>query len=865
VEDKTEVNLQINNNKKQPPPPTQPVPVDPDSCVKCHQPLEGEVIEALEKPYHQKCFGCHKCGRALKAKFVPVDGWPYCEGCGRQAFVTSRLQRRSQAASGDAEQHNQLKPPAIPNHNRIEMERQEKEREEREKKAEQDRKEREDRERKDKQERERKEKEDKEKKQREEKERQENERKDKEEKDKKQREEKEKQLKAEKEEHERKEKDRIEREKKEKQEAERKDKEKLEAERKEREKQEQAKRDKEKHDQESKEKESDRIRREREEKMQKEREEAERVEREREEKKEKERPKTVVLTLNAPKLDKNSGNKVNLKIETPEKANENRNTAKSGIYTTVLTAPSQSPSPSPTPTTPTSQPLPTSPTTSSSHSFVSTANPPSASPTHSSTPSSQSFNAPSDATTTNRKSTYIQEHIKNQKLLKEKKEAEEREEKAKKEAEDKTKKEVEDKTKKEADEKEKQRKEKEKKDAEERTKKEKEEKERKERAAVDEVARKQEQLKKQEHDKKQKEDEARDRERKEREVREQKEKEAREHREKEAREQREKEERERAKERDKEQDRKKPSPKTTPLKREQNFSINVKKDLPPLPTATPLSLSPAPTLRVPSLPLTPTSTTSPSHPLPLTPTSTPPPPSLSPAQAMDMEKVLLEGFLMKQQANGFRMWQQRYFILYAEKLVYFRSHLKPNTPPHGIFSVRLIHSIETLPGSKFAMLIEDKVWNFEAETDEEKDQWVSALNTACKNLEPLPVPALSNTSSSKIKRKEGWLNKLGFFGFSKVWVVLRAGVISYSETEGGKQLGRVLLYKCHLEEYDPKHKQNCFMATPLHESSSLSIFKWASGVVFQAKDEMDMHEWLNEVVKQKVMIEDIIDNFEVDE
>ena len=31
-----------------------------------------------------------------------VEGWPYCEGCGRQAFVTSRLQRRSQAVGGPA-------------------------------------------------------------------------------------------------------------------------------------------------------------------------------------------------------------------------------------------------------------------------------------------------------------------------------------------------------------------------------------------------------------------------------------------------------------------------------------------------------------------------------------------------------------------------------------------------------------------------------------------------------------------------------------------------------------------------------------------------------------------------------------------
>lgn len=43
------------------------------------------------------------------------------------------------------------------------------------------------------------------------------------------------------------------------------------------------------------------------------------------------------------------------------------------------------------------------------------------------------------------------------------------------------------------------------------------------------------------------------------------------------------------------------------------------------------------------------------------------------------------------------------------------------------------------------------------------------------------------------------------------------------------------------------------------------LFFLSSLLIIVILDEMEMHEWLNEVVKQKVMIEDIIDNFEMDE
>ena len=56
--------------------------------------------------------------------------------------------------------------------------------------------------------------------------------------------------------------------------------------------------------------------------------------------------------------------------------------------------------------------------------------------------------------------------------------------------------------------------------------------------------------------------------------------------------------------------------------------------------------------------------------------------------------------------------------------------------------------------------------------------------------------------------------------------------------QGGKQAGKIQLYQCKLEEYEPeKRGGTCFLITPLDtHSSTLSLFNLSSnGVVFKAK------------------------------
>jgi uncharacterized CHY-type Zn-finger protein len=68
-------------------------------CAKCGELCEKETVEALGQSWHVKCFVCTMCSKAFGGnKFINVDNKPYCEQCGRKAFVSGRMQRRNSTA-----------------------------------------------------------------------------------------------------------------------------------------------------------------------------------------------------------------------------------------------------------------------------------------------------------------------------------------------------------------------------------------------------------------------------------------------------------------------------------------------------------------------------------------------------------------------------------------------------------------------------------------------------------------------------------------------------------------------------------------------------------------------------------------------
>lgn len=78
---------------------------------------------------------------------------------------------------------------------------------------------------------------------------------------------------------------------------------------------------------------------------------------------------------------------------------------------------------------------------------------------------------------------------------------------------------------------------------------------------------------------------------------------------------------------------------------------------------------------------------------------------------------------------------------------------------------------------------------------------------------------------------------------------MKGGVLFFYEKKGGKRKAKVALYKCVIEEYNPESSNNCFRVTPTT----------GKNIVLRAKNEQEMHKWLNSIIRQKVEIEDVID------
>lgn len=67
-------------------------------CARCGQALSGDVVEVNGVNWHSQCFVCYGCNRKFMGKSMKqclfIDSSPYCDACGRKAFVKSMLSKR---------------------------------------------------------------------------------------------------------------------------------------------------------------------------------------------------------------------------------------------------------------------------------------------------------------------------------------------------------------------------------------------------------------------------------------------------------------------------------------------------------------------------------------------------------------------------------------------------------------------------------------------------------------------------------------------------------------------------------------------------------------------------------------------------
>lgn len=228
-----------------------------------------------------------------------------------------------------------------------------------------------------------------------------------------------------------------------------------------------------------------------------------------------------------------------------------------------------------------------------------------------------------------------------------------------------------------------------------------------------------------------------------------------------------------------------------------------------------------------------------------------------------------KGFLKRRDKSLF--WTTQWFSLQDFRLLFYdraqqKFALASEHPPDGFFSLQFVEEIKHVPGKKSFTLDGGAAYGkveLKASSADEAADWAVTINDAITLFNVTEKDAEEIRKSSKPvfgqEHAEDWimsgtLQRLTPKGsFSSNWWLLQDGMLFYFAQEGGKRLGRIPLFHCDFApfEMDPTNKKAAIRAFCITTHTG-------EKVVLCAKDEMEMHKWLNCMLRQRIVIEEAI-------
>ena len=229
-------------------------------------------------------------------------------------------------------------------------------------------------------------------------------------------------------------------------------------------------------------------------------------------------------------------------------------------------------------------------------------------------------------------------------------------------------------------------------------------------------------------------------------------------------------------------------------------------------------------------------------------------------------KPIVEGVLEKQNDSALlTRFVARYCLLEGRQLVYYPEGSRDaSMAPSGTVDLFFADGVEPFAprALSFAIRSADRQVVFGARSARDYGLWTSAIATVIASLKITHVQAPPQVLRHQVQLDEekcGWLECFCARAvllprqWRRVWVVLRGGVVTYAPDRGARVAGKLALYKAVLSEYQPDHVRNAFeLATFVNDRHH--------SLVLRADTTEAMHEWLNAVLRQKLAIEDTIDN-----
>jgi len=228
----------------------------------------------------------------------------------------------------------------------------------------------------------------------------------------------------------------------------------------------------------------------------------------------------------------------------------------------------------------------------------------------------------------------------------------------------------------------------------------------------------------------------------------------------------------------------------------------------------------------------------------------------------------MAGYLLKQDSSGlFPMlgfWRKRWFTLQEHRLLYFHNHeaAEHGRPPRGIISLANASYVGVYEGKPASCTVQistpARTFFLQAESQDLMWMWLNRLQAARGLAEEKPdflpfAPEVNNAQRHLSFLKQGFLDqrqKMGPMGWRwrTRWVVLNDGMLFISKNQYDQTGISIPLFRSQLREHQPDRYPNCFEVEAYNREA----------IVLGADNELEMHEWLNVILKQKLMIEESV-------
>lgn len=232
---------------------------------------------------------------------------------------------------------------------------------------------------------------------------------------------------------------------------------------------------------------------------------------------------------------------------------------------------------------------------------------------------------------------------------------------------------------------------------------------------------------------------------------------------------------------------------------------------------------------------------------------------ISNVDSFNWEEVRADGYLYKQDVGWFKFWKKKWFSLQGSRLLYWKDKESISQPPDSIISIAFAKSVENNKAKQnsFMIVTENRVYYLQADTSGEKEKWVQSLTRAidiwkqrAEKKQDLTNTKLKDILPTSREYKEGYLFDMNFlYQWRSSYFVLKDGILFRYGNKGEAQADRLPLYGSVIESYaDASFPDVCFKITSRDQKT------W----YLRAETEKEMHEWLNNVLRQRVIIEEFI-------